>query len=79
MLYDRNVTRLAQCVIGYQLDVKGSDPVTTKKVAKGALSTALSSKESEALRITRALARDSKLSPRKAPVFPDQSNRYAAP
>jgi hypothetical protein len=34
--------------------------------------------ESDALRITRELAREQKHAPKKTPVYPDKSNRYVS-
>jgi hypothetical protein len=34
--------------------------------------------ESDALRITRELAREQRQTPKKTPVYPDKSNRYIA-
>jgi hypothetical protein len=39
----------------------------------------LTPKESDALRITRELAREAKHAPQKPPVHPDRTNRYLAP
>ncbi len=52
---------------------------TAKPDPKKQLAAALSPQESEALRITRELAREAMQAPRAAPIKPSRANRYIAP